>query len=88
MTRSQRSPISVRSGHPAGWVSTEVLELCDRYGVELLTTVMHAMLERCRDRHPLSALQRTARRLVGEAEGYLDDDGRGGPPTRIHVCCH
>jgi N-methylhydantoinase B len=21
----------------------------------------------------------------GEAEGYLDDDGRGGPPTRIHV---
>lgn len=22
---------------------------------------------------------------AGEAEGYLDDDGRGGPPTRIHV---
>ena len=21
----------------------------------------------------------------GEAEGFLDDDGRGGPPTRIHV---
>ena len=22
---------------------------------------------------------------IGEAEGFLDDDGRGGPPTRIHV---
>jgi N-methylhydantoinase B len=22
---------------------------------------------------------------AGEAEGFLDDDGRGGPPTRIHV---
>jgi N-methylhydantoinase B len=60
-----------------------VLELADRYGVQLLSTVLRAMLDRAATatHHALSALSDG----VGEAEGFLDDDGRGGPPTRIHA---
>ncbi len=60
-----------------------VLELCDRYGLDLVSTVMNAMLDRAASatQHALSAL----RDGTGTAEGFLDDDGRGGPPTRIHA---
>ena len=40
----------------------------------------------------LDAVERATRTALaalpdgeGEAEGFLDDDGRGGPPTRVHV---
>lgn len=60
-----------------------VLELVDRYGVDLMSMIMARMLDTAAaaTRHALLALPDGA----GEAEGFLDDDGRGGPPTRIHA---
>jgi N-methylhydantoinase B len=60
-----------------------VAELARRYGVEALLEVMGRMLESV-ERGVKTAL-RGLPDGTGEAEGFLDDDGRGGPPTRVHV---
>ncbi len=60
-----------------------VLELVDRYGVDVLTATLAEVLD--------YGERRAAARLaelpdgMTEAEGFLDDDGRDGPPTRIHA---
>lgn len=58
-------------------------ELVARYGRTVVRTAF---------RQALDVVERAARETlaelpdgVGEAEGYLDDDGVGGPPTRIHA---
>lgn len=60
-----------------------VLELAERYGRPTLETVMAQMLD------SVESGVRTALRNLpdgeGHAEGFLDDDGRDGAPTRIHV---
>ncbi|HEX6231120.1 MAG TPA: hydantoinase B/oxoprolinase family protein, partial [Actinomycetota bacterium] len=60
-----------------------LLELVERYGAEVVTAAFDQSLD----------LVERATRLAlrdlpdgeAEAEGFLDDDGRGGPPTRIHA---
>jgi N-methylhydantoinase B len=60
-----------------------VLELVDHHGVEAVGRTLAEVLD--------YGERRTAARLAElpdgetEAEGFLDDDGRGGPPTRIHA---
>jgi N-methylhydantoinase B len=58
-------------------------ELVDRHGVATIETGF---------RQALDAVERATRATLrglpdgdAEAEGFLDDDGRGGPPTRIHA---
>jgi N-methylhydantoinase B len=60
-----------------------VTELAGRYGGRVLAAVFDQMLD---------AVERAIRLDLAElpdgeaeAEGFLDDDGTGGPPTRIHV---
>lgn len=60
-----------------------VIELAGRYGRETLIDVMAAMLDSV-ERGVTTALSDLPDG-IGEAEGFLDDDGRDGPPTRIHV---
>jgi N-methylhydantoinase B len=58
-------------------------EAVDRFGAgTILETFAHAM----------DVVERAVRAALlelpdgeGHAEGFMDDDGRGGPPTRIHV---
>lgn len=60
-----------------------LLELVDTYGWPVVHEVSRRMLD-----HVESAVRHALRALpdgVGEAEGYLDDDGRAGEPTRIHA---
>jgi N-methylhydantoinase B len=58
-------------------------ELAARYGLGVVEQVMDRMLD------TVEAGVKTALRAlpdgIGEAEGYLDDDGRDGPPTRVHA---
>jgi N-methylhydantoinase B len=60
-----------------------VQELVKRYGRDAVTQGFGQMLD--------SAARATRLALAalpdgeGEAEGFLDDDGTGGPPTRIHA---
>jgi N-methylhydantoinase B len=60
-----------------------LLELVDRYGRQTIAAGFSQALD---------AVERATRAALrelpdgeAEAEGYLDDDGRGGPPTRIHA---
>jgi N-methylhydantoinase B len=60
-----------------------VAELAERYSPAVVRTVFGMMLD---------AVERAVRLELtdlpdgeAEAEGFLDDDGVGGPPTRIHV---
>lgn len=60
-----------------------IREVVERYGDE---TLQHAFAR------SMDLVERAARLALAElpdgesvAEGYLDDDGIGGPPTRIHV---
>ena len=60
-----------------------VIEVTERYGPATVTAVFDQMLD---------AVERAVRLDLadlpdgeGEAEGFLDDDGVGGPPTRIHA---
>jgi N-methylhydantoinase B len=60
-----------------------VAELAGRYSPAILSAVFDLMLE---------SVERAVRLDLAElpdgeaeAEGFLDDDGAGGPPTRIHV---
>ena len=60
-----------------------VLELVDRHGAGVVGETLAEVLEYGERR----AAARLAELPDGEteAEGFLDDDGRGGPPTRIHA---
>lgn len=60
-----------------------LLELVETYGWPVIDEVTRGMLDHVETavRHALAALPDGA----GEAEGFLDDDGRSGPPTRIHA---
>lgn len=60
-----------------------LLELIDRYGADAIRTGFGQSLD---------AVERALRAALRELpdgtaafEGFLDDDGRGGPPTRIHA---
>jgi len=60
-----------------------VTELAERYGPAIVRQVFDMMLD---------SVERAVRLELAdlpdgeaEAEGFLDDDGVGGPPTRIHV---
>jgi N-methylhydantoinase B len=58
-------------------------ELAARHGSGTLRTAFSALIEHAerRTRAALAALADGE----AEAEGFLDDDGVGGPPTRLHV---
>ncbi|WP_139006441.1 hydantoinase B/oxoprolinase family protein [Arthrobacter crystallopoietes] len=58
-------------------------ELAEQYGMNVLSTVMSRSLD---------VVEKAVRNSLldlpdgtGEAEGFLDDDGIDGPPTRIHA---
>ncbi|MUM28802.1 hydantoinase B/oxoprolinase family protein [Mycobacterium sp. CBMA295] len=58
-------------------------ELAALYGTPAVLAVMQRMLDTV-ERGVRTAL-RELPDGTGEAEGFLDDDGRGGAPTRVHV---
>ena len=60
-----------------------LLELCERWGSATLGAAFRAAQAHAerRTRAALAALADGE----AEAEGFLDDDGAGGPPTRLHV---
>lgn len=60
-----------------------VAELAALYGAPAVLEVMQRMLDSV-ERGVRIAL-RELPDGTGEAEGFLDDDGRGGAPTRVHV---
>ncbi|SJN08007.1 N-methylhydantoinase B [Leucobacter sp. 7(1)] len=88
LTENFRDPLSTLSDLRAQRASCRlgeerVHELVRLYGRAELLAVMDRMLD---------TVETTVSRLlaqlpdgVGEAEGALDDDGLGGPPTRIHA---
>jgi N-methylhydantoinase B len=58
-------------------------ELIERFGLATVDAGFHRSVD---------VVERATRELLreapdgtAEAEGFLDDDGRGGPPTRLHV---
>jgi N-methylhydantoinase B len=58
-------------------------EAVERHGLETVATAFRMALDHIED-----AARSALRDLPdgeGEAEGFLDDDGVGGPPTRIHA---
>jgi N-methylhydantoinase B len=83
--RDPRSTVSdLRAQRAACALGDErVAELAQMYGVPALLEVMTRMLDSV-ERGVKTALAALPD-AVGEAQGYLDDDGRGGAPTRIHV---
>lgn len=60
-----------------------VVELCERYGVEVVTEAMREVHVRS-EALALAALARLPHGVY-EAEDHLDDDGVGGGPIRIHA---
>lgn len=88
LTENIRDPLSTLSDIRAQRAScllgrTRLEEAIDRWGAATVTTVFGQALD---------TVERTVRSALaelpdgaGEAEGFMDDDGRGGPPTRIHV---
>ncbi|MCT1922596.1 hydantoinase B/oxoprolinase family protein [Brevibacterium luteolum] len=88
LTENFRDPVSTLSDLRAQRAAcnlgdSRVTELASLYGVETLLGVMDRMLDVVEGAvaHALSDLVNG----TGEAEGFLDDDGRGGKPTRMHV---
>jgi len=60
-----------------------IAESARRFGADAVQAAFDQSLD-----HVEQAARAALRELpdgVGEAEGYLDDDGLGGPPTRLHV---
>ncbi|MBL3700569.1 hydantoinase B/oxoprolinase family protein [Leucobacter luti] len=88
LTENFRDPLSTLSDLRAQRASCKlgeerVHELVRQYGRAELLEVMQRMLDSVE-----TAVSRLLAQLpdgVGEAEGSLDDDGVGGPPTRIHA---
>jgi N-methylhydantoinase B len=58
-------------------------ELAERFGADVLLETMTAVQEHAERR--LRAELRALPDGVAEAEGWMDDDGAGGPPIRIHA---
>jgi N-methylhydantoinase B len=83
--RDPRSTVSdLRAQRAACALGDErVAELAASYGTETVLAVMQAMLDSVED--GVKTALRALPDAGAEAEGFLDDDGRGGPPTRIHV---
>lgn len=83
--RDPRSTISdLRAQHAACLVGRKrVLELAHRYGVHTLLAVLDEIIDSC-ERGARAALVELADGTA-ESEGFLDDDGCGGPPTRLHA---
>ncbi len=88
ITANIRDPLStvsdLRAQRAACSVGRErLLELVDHYGAATTRAVMERMLEvsEIGTRTALAGLPDG----TAEAEGFLDDDGRGGEPTRVHV---
>ncbi len=83
--RDPRSTVSdLRAQRAACGLGDErVHELAAQYGTATVLDVMDRMLDAVERgvRNALTALPDGE----GEAEGFLDDDGRGGRPTRVHV---
>jgi N-methylhydantoinase B len=83
-----RDPVStvsdLRAQHAACLLgSRRVLELADRYGAATLRHVFDQALDSVERATRLDLAD--LRDGESEAEGFLDDDGAGGPPTRIHA---
>jgi N-methylhydantoinase B len=88
LTENVRDPMSTISDLRAQRAACalgerRVQELVERFGEEVISTGF---------RQAVDAAERATRELLrelpdgtAEAEGFLDDDGRGGPPTRIHA---
>jgi N-methylhydantoinase B len=57
--------------------------LADRFGEDTVLETMRAVQDHAERR--LRAELRAVADGVGEAEGWTDDDGAGGPPVRIHA---
>ncbi len=88
ITENIRDPLSTVSDLRAQRAAcslgeNRLLELVDHYGRDVILQIMDRMLEVAETgtRVALSGLADG----VGEAEGFLDDDGRHGPPTRVHA---
>lgn len=83
--RDPRSTVSdLRAQRAACGLGDErVHELAAQYGIAVVLEVMDRMLDAVEKgvRTALAALPDGE----ADAEGFLDDDGRGGRPTRIHV---
>ena len=89
LTENIRDPLTTVSDLRAQRASCavgrdRVLELVEHYGMGFLSVVMERMLD-VADQATRTALAGLPDGF-GEAEGFLDDDGRGGSPTRIHAC--
>lgn len=61
--------------------AARLLELVDRYGLGVVLGVLDEMLDKVE--HAVRVALQGLPDGTGEAVGYLDDDGREGPPTRI-----
>ena len=88
LTENIRDPLSTISDLRAQRAACDlgrsrVLEAVERWGATTVRTVF---------RQALDAVEKAVRAALSElpdgeaeAEGFMDDDGRGGPPTRVHV---
>lgn len=88
LTENFRDPLSTLSDLRAQRASCHlggerVRELAALYGRAELIEVMRRMLDTVET--TLARLLQDLPDGVGEAEGALDDDGRGGAPTRMHA---
>ncbi|WP_248599357.1 hydantoinase B/oxoprolinase family protein [Agromyces sp. C10] len=88
ITENIRDPLSTVSDLRAqraacGLGGQRLAELADMYGEATILTVMDRVLDVVEKgvRTALADLPDG----IGQAEGFLDDDGRGGRPTRIHA---
>lgn len=88
LTENIRDPLStvsdLRAQRAACAVGAErLLELTGAYGTGTVLSIMQRMLDLAESgtRAALRALPDG----TAQAEGFLDDDGRGGVPTRVHV---
>jgi N-methylhydantoinase B len=88
LTQNVRDPMSTISDLRAQRAACllgerRLIELAGRFGQDVIVTGF---------RQALDVVERATRAALrelpdgkAEAEGFLDDDGRGGPPTRIHA---
>ena len=88
LTENVRDPLSTISDLRAQRAACalgerRLLELVDRFGERTVTTAFAQALDVV-ERATRAALRELPDGQA-EAEGFLDDDGRGGPPTRIHA---
>jgi N-methylhydantoinase B len=88
VTNNVRDPLSTVSDLRAQRAACDLgrrrlLEVAERFGERAVETAFGQALD-----HVEAATRAALRDLPdgdGEAEGFMDDDGLGGPPTRIHA---